>query len=96
MTLLSMAGSFFLKDPVLLANTRGYIDGVRSRICRAWPDFPVELTRPPGYAKRIEYIYIYILVWTRAYTCTEQSGAEESGAQRSGTETASSNSNFER
>ena len=41
-------------------------------------------------------MYIYILVWTRAYTCTEQSGAEESGAQRSGTETASSNSNFER
>ena len=34
------------------------------------------------------YIYIYILVWTRAYPCTEQSSAECSGSEHSATETS--------
>ena len=31
----------------------------------------------------IYYIYIYILVWTRPYTCTEQSRAEYCGSEHS-------------
>ena len=30
-----------------------------------------------------EHLYIYILAWTRAYTCTEQSRAESSGSEHS-------------
>ena len=28
-------------------------------VCRALPAFPIELTGPLGYAKRIEYIYMH-------------------------------------
>ena len=48
---------------------------------RALPSFPV-------LANTGIYVYIYILVWTRAYPCTEQSSAECSGSEHSATETS--------
>ena len=36
----------------------------------------------------LEHVYIYILVWTRAYPCTEQSSAECSSSEHSATETS--------